>query len=113
MDDQPTTPSETIPGPQPRARRWLTSQRSRWISAVAALVVAATGISVGFAASGSRATPSNSATTAAHLPGGFAGGVRARGEPANARSGPAAGGADGTVSNASSSSFALTTSTGQ
>ena len=42
-DDQPTSPSESNPVPKPKARRILSSQKSRWISA-AALVVAATGI---------------------------------------------------------------------
>ena len=111
-DYQPTSPSETVPDLEPRARRLPWSRRGRWISA-AALALAATGISVGFAASGSTTTPSNSTTTASHFPGGAAGGAGSGGEPSNARSGPAAGGADGTVSNASTSSFTLTTSTGQ
>ena len=112
-DNEPTNPSqETVPGPQPGARRLLSSRRSRWISATA-LVVAATGISVGFAASGSTTTPSNSTTTAAHVPGGSAGGAGSGGGASNARSGPAAGGADGTVTSVSTSSFTLTTSAGQ
>ena len=94
----------------------LSSRRSRWISA-AALVVAATGISVGFAASGSTTTASSPTTTGAHFPGGSAGGAaggaESGGGASNARSGPAAGGADGTVTSVSTSSFTLTTSAGQ
>ena len=100
---EPTSPSETVPGRGPGARRLLLSRRGRWISA-AALALAATGISVGFAASGSTAAPSNS-TTAAQFPGGAGGGAGSGGEPSNARSGPAAGGADGTVTNASTSAL--------
>ena len=111
-DYQPTSTSETVPDSKPRPRRLPWSRRGRWISA-AALALAATGISVGFAASGSTTAPSNSATTAAHFPRLAAGGAGSGGEPSNARSGPAAGGADGTVSDESTSSFTLTTSTGQ
>ena len=74
--------------------------------------LAATGISVGFAASGSTAAPSNSDDSGS-VPRRAGGGAGSGGEPSNARSGPAAGGADGTVTNASTSSFTLTTSTGQ
>ena len=66
-DYQPTSTSETVPDSKPRPRRLPSSRRGRWISA-AALALAATGISVGFAASGSTTAPSNSATTAAHFP---------------------------------------------
>ena len=111
-DYQPTSTSETVPDSKPRPRRLPWSRRGRWISA-AALALAATGISVGFAASGSTTAPSNSATTAAHFPRLAAGGAGSAGEPSNARSGPAAGGADGTVSDESTSSFTLMTSTGQ
>jgi hypothetical protein len=108
---EPNSTQETVPGPTPKVRRWLSSRRSRWISATA-LVVAATGISVGVAASGATTTPSNSTTTAAHFPGGSRGDAGSGGA-SNARSGPAAGGADGTVTSMSESSFALTTSAGQ
>ena len=111
-DNEPTRPpQETVPDPTPRARRLLSSRRSRWISATS-LVVAATGISVGVAASGSTTTPSNSTTTAAHFAGGSTGGAGSGGA-SNARSGPAAGGADGTVTSVSTSNFTLTTSAGQ
>ena len=112
-DNEPTNPpQETVPDPTPTVRRLLSSRRSRWISA-AALVVAATGISVGVAASGSTTTPSNGTTTAAHFPGGSPGSAGSGGGASNARSGPAAGGADGTVTSVSTSSFTLTTSAGQ
>jgi len=110
-DHEPTSPPETVPGPKPRVRRLLSTRRSRWISAVA-LMCAAAGISVGFAASNSTTTASNS-TTAALVPGSSAGGAGSGGGASNARSGPAAGGADGTVTSASKSSFTLTTSAGQ
>jgi hypothetical protein len=112
-DNETTDPSqETGPGLLPRVRRLLSSRRSRWITATA-LVVAATGISAGFAASGSTTTPLSSTTTAAKVPGGPTGGTASGSGASNARSGPAAGGADGTVTAVSSSSFTLTTSAGQ
>ena len=74
-DNETTDPSqETVPGLQPRVRRLLSSRRSRWITATA-VVVAATGISAGFAASGSTTTPSNSTATAAQVSGGPTGGT--------------------------------------
>ena len=112
-NNESTDPTHvTHPGPAPKARRLPSSRRGRWISGAAALVLAAAGISIGFAASGATTT-SSSAATAAHFPGRAAGGAGSSGEPSNARSGPAQGGADGTVSNVSASNFTLTTSTGQ
>jgi hypothetical protein len=112
-DNEPMDPpQETVPGPKPRVRRLLSSRRSRWITATA-VVVAATGVSAGLAASGSTKTPPNSTTIAANLSRGPTGGTPSGGGASNARSGPAAGGADGTVTTVSSSSFTLTTSAGQ
>jgi hypothetical protein len=114
MSDSELTspPPEADPDTKPRVRRFLSSRRNRWISATA-LVVAAAGTSVGVAASGSTTTTPTSTTTAALGPGGAAGGAGSTGGASNARSGPAAGGADGTVTTVSTSGFTLTTSTGQ
>jgi hypothetical protein len=82
------------------------SKRSRVIAATAAAVAIAGG-SYGIVtatSSGASATPAASSSPAARS--GFGGG-------SNARSGPAAGGSSGTVSNVSSSGFTLTTATGQ
>jgi hypothetical protein len=73
----------------------LSSRRGRWVVAAVAAALTATGVSVGVAAS----SETNPAPTA--------------GAPGNARSGPAFGGAIGTVSALSASSFTLTTSGGQ
>jgi hypothetical protein len=89
-----------------RARRLLANRRSRWIVA-AALVCAAIGLSVSLATS-----PSTTATPL--VPGsGSAGGSGSGGGASNARSGPAAGGASGTVGSVSTSGFTMTTSAGQ
>ena len=82
------------------------SKRSRVIAATAAAVAIAGG-SYGIVtatSSGASATPAASS--------GPAGGSGSSGG-SNARSGPAAGGASGTVSSVSSSGFTLTTATGQ
>jgi hypothetical protein len=81
----------------------LSNRRNVWIVA-AALACAVIGLSAGCAASPSATATSPSATATHHVPG--AGGL-------NARSGPAAGGASGTVGSVSASSFTLSTSTGQ
>jgi hypothetical protein len=80
-----------------RVRRWLAHRRRRWIVAGAALMAAVTGLAVGLATS-------RSATAANPVAGGGA---------ANARSGPATGGASGTVGSVSTLSFTMTTSAGQ
>jgi len=73
---------------------------------VGTAILAACGSSSGTAtASSSSSTSSSSTTTQPSGPGGGGG--------SNARSGPASGGASGTVSNVSTSSFTLTTSAGQ
>lgn len=91
-DYHPTTTDETVP-----RRRFLSDARNRWVMTAAAIsavigLVAACG------------TPSASATSPS-APAGGAG--------SNARSGPAEGGAVGTVSSVSPSGFTLTTSGGQ
>jgi hypothetical protein len=75
--------------------------------AAAALVCAVVGVSVGVATSG-PATATNPVPATA-----FAGGGRSGGGASNARSGPAAGGAVGTVASVSASSFTMTTAAGQ
>jgi hypothetical protein len=91
----------------PRVGLLLANRRRRWIVAAAALVCAATGLSVGFATSGST-------TAAQPAPAsGFAGGIRSGGGASNARSGPASGGTSGTVASTATSSFTVSTSAGQ
>jgi hypothetical protein len=110
-DYEPTNPHTRWPG----ARRWLSAARSRWILA-AALIFAVIGLSVALVTSQSATATSPSATatspsaTAGH-PGPGSG--AAAGGGSNARSGPAAGGASGTVGTMSLSSFTITTSAGQ
>jgi hypothetical protein len=87
---------------QPRARRLLSNKKS-WIVA-AALVLAVTGISAGYATSHSATATSPPAASAPPVPGNGA---------SNARSGPASGGAAGTVDSLSASGFTMTTSAGQ
>ncbi len=97
----------------PRVRRLLSNKRSRWIAA-AALTCSVIGLSVGLATSPS-APPTSSAAPARHLvpDSGPVGGPGSAGGGSNARSGPAAGGASGTVVTVSTSSFTLSTSAGQ
>jgi hypothetical protein len=89
--------------PRPWTRRLLPSKRSRWIAAVA-VVIAAIGLSVVLAIS-------PSSTSATPVP--AAGGRGAAGGGANARSGPAEGGATGAVDSVSTSSFTMVTAAGQ
>jgi hypothetical protein len=90
-------------------RRWLSNKRARWIVIVAAagLMCAVVGASVGLTGSGS--SPTSPVVAASGAPGGNASG----GGTSNARSGPAEGGAAGTVGSVSGSSFTLTTAAGQ
>jgi hypothetical protein len=105
---------------RPRVRRLLSNRRSGGIGA-AALMCAVIGLSAGCATSPSAtATPlsatstSPSATSGHPGPGsGAAGGFGSGGGGSNARSGPAAGGATGTVGSVSTSSFTVSTSAGQ
>ena len=91
---------------RPRVERLLWNRKTGWIAA-AALMCAVIVLSIGLATS-----PSASAD---HLVAGSApvGGPGSAGGGSNARSGPASGGASGTVGSVSKSSFTLTTSAGQ
>jgi len=84
-----------------RLRRLLPTRRSRWITA-AALMCAVIGLS---ACGTSSPTATSASPTAA--------GTGSAGGGSNARSGPAAGGATGTVGSVSTSSFTMATSAGQ
>jgi hypothetical protein len=99
---EPTSHDETLPIAQqarrPRVRPSLSNRRTGWIAA-AALTLPVIGLSAGLAMSASASAKPLVADSAT------AGGP--------ARSGPAAGGASGTVSAVSTSSFTLTTSAGQ
>ena len=101
--------SAALPG---RVGRLLSNRRRTWIVA-AALICSVIGLSIGLVASSSAtATPSTS-TPGKSVPGsGSAGGVGSAGG-SNARSGPASGGAPGTVSKKTTSGFTMTTSAGQ
>ena len=133
-DDDPPSPHETVParavssatsGPpasspdssasvtmakqlrRPRVRRLLSNRRSRWIMA-AAPMCAVIGLSACGTASATATSPSATAAGS-----GSAGGLGSGGGGSNARSGPAAGGASGTVGSVSTSSFTISTSAGQ
>jgi hypothetical protein len=111
-DSEPATPQESprdrpessTPTRSPRVRRFLRTRRSRWIVA-AVFACSAIGVSVGLATSSSAtAVPSVSPSSSTSGSGGAG---------SNARSGPAAGGASGTVASMSSSGFTMSTSAGQ
>ena len=90
---------------RPKVRRWLANKRARWIAGAAvaaALTCAVFGVSVGL--SGSPSATAGQVVPAAGASGGGA---------SNARSGPAEGGAAGTVRSVSASSFTMTTAAGQ
>ncbi|MCU1666593.1 MAG: hypothetical protein JWR58_6658, partial [Pseudonocardia sp.] len=97
---------------RPRVRRLVSNRGSRWIVG-AALMCAVIGLSAGCGTSSSvtATSPSASASATAGHPG--PGGGAAGGGGSNARSGPAAGGAAGTVDSVSTPSFTMTTATGQ
>ena len=99
-------------GPRPRGARRLLSHPRRWIAG-GVVACAAIGIPVGIVASSSSAATSPSATATGSAPAGGHAGGGVPGGGSNARSGPAEGGAAGTVGSVSGSTFTLTTSTGQ
>jgi membrane-bound inhibitor of C-type lysozyme len=87
------------------------SARSKVIAAgVAAVVIGSGSYGIVTATSSSATTTASSSTSSAHS---LAGGSGSGAGGSNARSGPAAGGAVGTVSSVSSSGFTLTTSGSQ
>jgi hypothetical protein len=91
----------------PRLRRLL-SRKITWIAAAAlACAVIALSLALGTSRTSTSAAAGNPA------PGNGAARGPAAGGGSNARSGPAAGGASGTVASVSTSSFTLTTATGQ
>jgi hypothetical protein len=85
---------ETLPA-HPKGKRLLPNGRSRWIVAAAACAVI--GLTAACGTSATATSPSTSAPASG----------------SNARSGPAAGGATGTVSNVTTAGFTLTTAAGQ
>jgi hypothetical protein len=108
-DDNPTSPHETGAGAaRTTVRRLLLNKRTGWIAA-AALTCAVVVLSVILATS-SPSAPSGPVAPGSGVAGGLAPGS---GGGSNARSGPAAGGASGTVDSVSASGFTLTTSAGQ
>jgi hypothetical protein len=125
-DFDPTSPHETPARPvssasmaeqepRPRGRRLLSNRKS-WIVAAAVLLCAVIGLSAARATSSSATAspPSGTATSPSATsgpPGPGAG--AAAGAGSNARSGPAAGGATGTVGSVSTSGFTMSTSAGQ
>ena len=83
-----------------------------WI-VVAVLLCSVTGLSVGLVTSSSATATPPASTAGQSVPARASGGIGSGGGGSNARSGPAPGGASGTVSNVSTSGFTLTTSAGQ
>ena len=105
----PTRPdsSETSgPSQRRRVRRSLSNTRRRWVVG-AALMCAVVALPVGLATSASASAGQQAVSS------GSAGRLGSGGGGSNARSGPAAGGASGTVDSVSKSSFTMTTSAGQ
>jgi hypothetical protein len=96
-----------------RHKIWSRRKLTTSIAAGVAAVALATGAyAIANAGSGSGANAGSGSSANAHGSG-AAGGPRPGGGGSNARSGPATGGASGTVSSMSTSSFTLTTSAGQ
>jgi hypothetical protein len=111
--DWPTSVSSAQRVRWPRVRGLLSKRSSRWIAAVV-LVCSMIGVTVGLATSSSATAPSPSAPAGQLVSGtGVAGGHASGGGGSNARSGPASGGASGTVNSVSTTSFTITTSAGQ
>jgi hypothetical protein len=120
----PVLPPETLPdwsaeaptaeeAGRPKLRRVLLNRRSGLIIAAAALLCSVIGVSVGIAASPSAGATSSRGTGQGATGNSFAGRSGSGGAGSNARSGPASGGAAGTVGTTSKSGFTLTTSAGQ
>jgi hypothetical protein len=104
--------SPEVPTRRSKVPRWLQTKRNRWIAS-SALVVAIVGSSVGVAASGSTAPATATAappTAAGHA---FKPGFGSAGGKSPERTSAAQGGTTGTIGTVSSSSFSLTTVTGQ
>jgi hypothetical protein len=80
---------------------------------VGAAAIAVAGGSYGIVSATSGRAPAPASSTPAAAGGGAAGGPGSGGGGSNARSGPAAGGASGTVASVSPSGFTMTTSAGQ
>jgi hypothetical protein len=102
-DYDPTSPQETHPdrllsSATTGVRRLLSNTRSRWAMAAAVISVV-----IGLSAACGMSSPTATSPSA----------TAAGGGGSNARSGPASGGASGTVSSVSTSSFTLSTSAGQ
>jgi hypothetical protein len=95
---------------RPMVRRLESEGKSGWILR-AVLMCAVIGFSAGCATSPSATTASPSATSTSPAP--TSGLPAPGGGGANARSGPASGGASGTVDSVSASSFTVSTSAGQ
>ena len=119
-DYDPTSPHATFPvrpvssatpGEQlgrPGVRRLLSNRRSRWVMAAVMMSVV-----IGLAAACGTSSATGTSPSATAGGSGSAGGLGSGGGGSNARSGPASGGASGTVSSVSMSSFTMSTSAGQ
>ena len=99
---------------RPKVRRLLSNRRSQWIIATV-LMSSVIGLSAACGSSATATSPSSTATSPSPTAtgSGSAGGLGSSGGGSNARSGPAAGGAAGTVGSVTTSSFTMSTSTGQ
>ncbi len=78
-----------------------------------AAAIAVAGVSYGIVSATSSSSPAAASNRSPAASRGSAGGLGPRGGGANARSGPAAGGASGTVASVSAPSFTISTSAGQ
>ncbi|MFF1452221.1 hypothetical protein ACFVYF_29405 [Streptomyces sp. NPDC058274] len=113
-DDTATTEPTAAGTPAAaKVRRLLPSTRRGRVAA-AAMLCAVIGLTAACSSTSATATsPSSSATSPSATSSAPAGGPKSGGGGSNARSGPAAGGAVGTVDSVSTSGFTLSTATGQ
>ena len=112
----PPAPPATVGTAAKANRSWRgrlqSTGRWGWIVA-AALMVAVIGLVVALAQSPSPTSTAASPPAAGHAVPGSGGGLESGGQGSNARSGPAEGGAAGTVDSLSTAGFTMTTAAGQ
>jgi hypothetical protein len=94
-------------------RRLLSTHKLTTSIVVGAAAIAIAGGSYGIVSATSSTSPATASSSPAPASSGVAGGPGPGGGGSNARSGPAAGGASGTVSSLSTPNFTMTTSAGQ
>ncbi|MCX5561427.1 hypothetical protein [Streptomyces sp. NBC_00038] len=113
-DHDPTSSREPLESSRRPGVRRLPPNSRRGRIAAAALLCAVIGLSAGCSStSATTASPSATASSPAATGSGSTGSPETGGGDSNARSGPAEGGATGTVDTVSASGFTMTTATGQ